>query len=118
MRAIAWLGLMRPVIVAWPEKAEYWLRKARRGRSAAVSDRTPIRGGEVLAESGDPWSKIMTRHWIITDLDGSNPRNVDMCEYVEALERCERFIVNSVVYRDMRRPIETLAVRAPTPKAA
>ena len=60
----------------------------------------------------------MTRHWIITDLDGSNPRHVDMCEYVEALERRERFVVKSVVYRDMRRPIETLAVRAPTPKAA
>jgi hypothetical protein len=42
----------------------------------------------------------MTRHWIITDLDGSNPRHVDMCGYVEALERRERFIVNSVVYRD------------------
>jgi hypothetical protein len=33
---IAWLSLMRPVIVAWPEKAEFWRRKARRGRSAAV----------------------------------------------------------------------------------
>jgi hypothetical protein len=51
----------------------------------------------------------MTRHWIITDLDGSNPRHVDMCEYVEALERRERFIVNCVVYRDMRRPSGTLA---------
>jgi hypothetical protein len=59
----------------------------------------------------------MTRHWIITDLDGSNPRHVDMCEYVEALERRERFIVNSVVYRDMRRPIETLAP-APRPPTA
>jgi hypothetical protein len=48
----------------------------------------------------------MTRHWIITDLDGSNPRHVDMCQYVEALERHERFIVSSVVYRD-RAPVTT-----------
>jgi hypothetical protein len=27
----------------------------------------------------------MTRHWTITDLDGKNPRHVDLKQYIEAM---------------------------------
>jgi hypothetical protein len=37
------------------------------------------------------------RHWVITDADGRNPRHVTLEEYVEALERGERILIDSIV---------------------
>jgi hypothetical protein len=48
--------------------------------------------------------KAVIRHWVITDADGRNPRHVTLAEYVEALERGERILIDSIIDRPIVRP--------------
>jgi hypothetical protein len=48
--------------------------------------------------------KAVIRHWVITDADGRNPRHVTLEEYVEALARGERILIDSIVDRRIVRP--------------
>jgi hypothetical protein len=48
--------------------------------------------------------EAVIRHWVITDADGRNPRHVTLEEYVEALERGERILIDSIVDRHIVRP--------------
>ncbi len=46
----------------------------------------------------------MTRHWIVTDADGSNTRSVTMAEYATALERGDRIKLAGMIARQFPRP--------------
>ena len=56
--------------------------------------------------------KAVIRHWVITDADGRNPRHVTLEEYVEALERGERILIDSIDRRIVRPAPATLAEAA------
>jgi hypothetical protein len=49
---------------------------------------------------------------VITDADGRNPRHVTLAEYVEALERGERILIDSIDRRIVRPAPATLAEAA------
>lgn len=39
----------------------------------------------------------MTRHFILSDLDGANPRHVTLAQYTAAVDRGEKFRISGIL---------------------
>lgn len=50
----------------------------------------------------------MVRHFILSDLDGANPRHVTLGEYVDAIDRGEKFRINGLLGKLVARPTQPL----------